>query len=68
MRIETQDKKHVRIVMHEKKAADLLAGLLEHPDLGEEAKALAEKLRSIGITPPPPPDHIRHEYAPPNDD
>lgn len=68
MRIETQDKTHVRIIMQEKKAKDLLAGLLAHPDLGEEAKELAEKLQAAGVTPPPPPDHIRHEYAPPMDE
>ncbi len=69
MRIETQGKTHVRIIMREKKAKDLLAGLLAHPDLGEEAKELADKLQAAGVTPPPAaPGSHRHQYAPPMDE
>ncbi|APZ41761.1 hypothetical protein [Acidihalobacter ferrooxydans] len=68
MRIETQDKQHVTIVMDDHRAGDLLAGLLAHPDLGEAASELVEKLRAAKVEPTPAPDHIRHEYAPPLQD
>ena len=65
MRIEKQDKQGVTIVVSNHKASDLLKGLLDHPELGDAAAALAEKLQAAGVQPPPTGDHVRHEYAPP---
>lgn len=65
MRIEKQDKQNVKIVVSGHKASDLLDGLLAHPELGDAAAALAEKLQAAGVRPTPSSDHVRHEYAPP---
>ena len=65
MRIEKQDKQGVTVVISGGKASDLLEGLLTHPELGDIAGELAEKLQAAGVQPPPANDHVRHEYAPP---
>lgn len=65
MRIEKQDKQGVTIVISAGKAADLLDGLLAHPELGDIAGELAEKLQATGVHPAPHSEHVRHEYAPP---
>jgi hypothetical protein len=65
MRIEKQDKQSVKIVVSGHKASDLLDGLLAHPELGDVAAALTEKLQAAGVRPSLQSDHVRHEYAPP---
>ena len=65
MRIEKQDKQSVKIVVSGHKASDLLDGLLAHPELGDIAGELAEKLQAAGVRPNLQSDHVRHEYAPP---
>ncbi|WP_455380017.1 hypothetical protein [Acidihalobacter prosperus] len=65
MWILKHDKKSVTISLNLHKAQDLLDGLLAHPDMGNEAKELIEKLKEAGIEPPARPDHIRYEHAPP---
>lgn len=65
MYIEKQDKQNVTVVIGDRKARDLLDGLLAHPELGDEAATLAQQLQDAGIRPSPPTDHLRHEYAPP---
>ena len=65
MRIEKQDRRSVAIVASSAKATDLLDGLLAHPELGEEAAALAEALKAVGVEPSADGAHVRHEYAPP---
>ena len=65
MRILKQNKKTVTIKLNEDKAGDLLHGLLAHPELGDTAMELAEKLKGIGVKVPAPEHHIRYEYAPP---
>lgn len=68
MRIESQDKQKVVIVIPPKKAAWLLAGLKEHAGvLGEVGSALARRLEEVGVSLPPPPAHIRHEFRPPDE-
>ena len=65
MRIEKQDKQGVTVVISGSKASDLLDGLLAHPELGDIAAELADKLQTAGVRPPSASDHVRHEYAPP---
>ncbi|MEJ2632973.1 MAG: hypothetical protein P8011_15375 [Acidihalobacter sp.] len=65
MHIEKQDKQGVTVVISGSKASDLLDGLLAHPELGDIAGELVEKLQAAGVQPLPENDHVRYEYAPP---
>lgn len=65
MRIEKQDRQNVQIMVSGHKASDLLDGLLAHPELGDAAATLAEKLQAAGVQPTRQGGHVRHEYAPP---
>ncbi len=67
MHIKSQDPNHIVIILLERKAQDLLDGLLEHTDLGTEAVELAKKLQAVGVKPKPLKDHIRYEHAGPLD-
>lgn len=68
MRIESQDKQKVVIVVPPRKAALLLAGLKEHAAvLGEVAAELARGLKESGVRVPPPPERIRYEFRPPDE-
>jgi hypothetical protein len=65
MQLQSQDRRQAIFLLDEHEAGRLLEGLEAQPALGEEARDLAQALRSAGVTPPPGPDHVRMEYAPP---
>jgi len=68
MHIQEQNKQSISVVVSEQEAAHILEGLERfHDQLEEGTQALEQALKDAGVTPPPDPDHVRYEYAPPMD-
>lgn len=63
MRIEQQTQQTVSLVLSADQARHVLGGLQAHADeLGEVGAALANALRTAGVTPPETPAHPRTEW------
>ncbi len=68
MRIERQDREKVVIVISPRKAERVLQALNMHADnLGSQAVELRQNLGALGVTAPPPSDHIRYEFKLPDE-
>ncbi|QKT04295.1 hypothetical protein HUS23_10975 [Ectothiorhodospiraceae bacterium 2226] len=63
MHLISNPDKRITVAVSEDEARHMLDGLKRHAgELGDEAAALRAKLEEAGLAPPPPPDHIRHEW------
>ena len=68
MHFKEQSKEKVVIALTEEEAALILQTVKEHgEELGDSCEELCEALEKAGVKPPAEPDHIRYEFAGPNE-
>ena len=66
MYLHEESRENVSVVVSPEEAQYILEGLQQfHDALDAECHELEQQLEAAGVTPPPPPERVRHEYMPP---